>query len=240
MRSFYSNVYHDSKDVLIKRVNESLEKKKKEFIITANAEIFVQALKNDTLSKMLENKNNIVTADGVSIVKTAKYFNIDVNNKITGVDICEYLLNLANNKKYSVFIFGSKEEVLTRMKEKFKNINFVGLKNGYDNDKEIVKKDIIKSKADILIVALGVPNQEIFINSIYDKLDRGICIGVGGSLDVISGCKKRAPKIFIKCNLEWFYRILREPKRIKRFFDNNIKLLFIAKKEAKKEAKNAN
>lgn len=58
-------------------------------------------------------------------------------------------------------------------------------------------------------------------------------MGVGGSFDVLSGYKKRAPKIFIKLNLEWFYRILREPSRLKRFYKNNIKFIFEVKNQKK-------
>ena len=69
----------------------------------------------------------------------------------------------------------------------------------------------------------------------YEKFDKGIFVGVGGSFDVIIGHKKRAPKLFIKLNLEWLYRILKEPKRIKRFYDSNVKFLFKVKKKDNKK-----
>ena len=80
-------------------------------------------------------------------------------------------------------------------------------------------------KPDLTVVALGVPTQELFINDLYSEAKNGIFIGVGGSLDVLSGNKKRAPLFMRKINLEWLYRIATDPKRIRRFYDNNIKFV---------------
>ena len=91
-------------------------------------------------------------------------------------------------------------------------------------------KDIVKKKPDICMVALGIPYQEKLISKYFDKVNKGIYIGVGGSFDVMSGTKKRAPKIFIKLNLEWLYRIMTEPKRLKRFWNSNVKFMFKIKK----------
>ena len=91
-------------------------------------------------------------------------------------------------------------------------------------------EEVIKLKPDICMVALGIPLQEKIIYKYFDKFKKGIFIGVGGSFDVLSGFKKRAPKIFIKLNLEWLYRIIKEPKRINRFINNNIKFMFKIKK----------
>lgn len=91
-------------------------------------------------------------------------------------------------------------------------------------------KKIIELNPDICLVALGIPEQEILISKYIENAKKGIYIGVGGSLDVLSGTKKRAPEIFIKLNLEWLYRIIKEPKRIKRFWNNNIKFLIEVRK----------
>ena len=78
---------------------------------------------------------------------------------------------------------------------------------------------------DICLVALGIPEQELLINKYFNKFKKGIFIGVGGSFDVLSGHKKRAPKLMIKLHLEWLYRIIKEPKRFKRFWESNIKFM---------------
>ena len=79
------------------------------------------------------------------------------------------------------------------------------------------------------MVALGVPSQEKLIYKHLDEFKKGIFIGVGGSFDVLSGTKKRAPKLFIKTNTEWLYRIICEPKRLKRFWNNNVKFIIKVK-----------
>lgn len=86
-------------------------------------------------------------------------------------------------------------------------------------------EEIKKLKPDVTLLALGIPKQELLIYNNLKDFEKGIFIGVGGSFDVLSGMKKRAPKIFIKLKLEWLYRITREPKRLKRFYKSNIKYL---------------
>ena len=102
----------------------------------------------------------------------------------------------------------------------------VQYENGYVEDKQKVFDEIEKLSPDLVLVALGIPAQELLINKNFEKFNKGIFIGVGGSFDVLSGTKKRAPKFFIKFHLEWLYRITTEPKRMKRFLDSNVKYLF--------------
>ena len=115
------------------------------------------------------------------------------------------------------------------------NINVCGYNNGYakgEKDLEDRKKKIIKLKPDFIACALGVMKQELFLNDIYDNVSHGVFIGVGGSFDVLSGNKRRAPLFFRKLKLEWFYRIIREPKRIKGFFQKNVRFVWLVKKES--------
>ena len=92
-------------------------------------------------------------------------------------------------------------------------------------------KKIVKLNPDICLVALGIHYQEKLINKYIDIAKKGIYVGVGGSFDVLSGTKKRAPKIFIKLNLEWLYRLICEPKRLKRFINSNVKFIFEVRKK---------
>ena len=132
-------------------------------------------------------------------------------------------------------MLGAKEEVVSSLANKIKveypSIKLLGFSNGYvkNLDKEMEK--ISKLKPDILLVALGIPMQEELIYRHMNEFNKGIIVGVGGSFDVLSGTKKRAPKIFIKLNLEWLYRIIKEPSRLKRFWNNNVKFIFKVRKE---------
>ena len=186
------------------------------------------------LKNILDNKTNSFVPDGIAVVKSARKVGVNVTERITGIDIAEYLLKLANENKYSIYLFGAKEEVINtliaKIKKEYPNINILGYSNGYVKDRDIVMQDVLKKKPDICMVALGIPYQEKIIAKYFSKAKKGIFIGVGGSFDVLSGTKKRAPKIFIKLNLEWLYRIVTEPSRLKRFWNSNVKFMFKIKK----------
>lgn len=190
----------------------------------------MKSYKNIEIKEMLLNDNNILVPDGISIIKKAKQYNINIKERITGVDISSKALEICNKNKKSIYLFGSKKEVLDKLiiniNQKYPNINIVGFSDGYVEDKDKIMQEIISLSPDLILIALGVPNQELLINKYIEKAKKGVFIGVGGTFDVLSGCKKRAPKLFIKLNLEWLYRIICEPTRLKRFIQNNIVFMF--------------
>lgn len=211
----------------------SLITNKKMFVITANPETFMLGLKNQDMDKALTNDEAIIVPDGIGVLKAVQRMGNDIHERITGVDIAEYLLKYGNTHNKKIYIYGCTQEVLDLLSKKlastYPNLNVVGIKNGYDNDEKDVFEDIKYQSPDIILIALGIPKQEILIQKYYRTFDKGIFIGIGGALDVLSGYKKRAPKIFIKLNLEWLYRIAKEPCRIKRFLKNNVVFVKTAK-----------
>lgn len=239
MKKYFKQLYNKSSNEFCKEIEKKLKKNEKAFIVTANPETFMKAKNDEELHNMLIDKDVIKVPDGIAIVKVANWLGYKIKERITGVDIAVKLLEFGNKQNKSIYLFGAKEEVIIALKEKlssvYPNLEIIGSQNGYIKDKDKAFKEIIKKKPDIILVALGIPTQEKLIYKYLDNFDKGIFVGVGGSFDVISGSKKRAPKIFIKLNLEWFYRIACEPKRIKRFFDSNVKFIF---KALKKENKN--
>lgn len=234
MQEYLKKLYKDSKDSYYKELDNDLNSKKKRFIITVNPETLMMSEKDEKLKSILDGNYSFVP-DGIAVVKAARKLGINVNERITGIDIAEYLLNVANENSYSIYLFGAKEEVINllvdKIKNEYQNIKILGYSNGYVDDYDKVMKKIVKLNPDICMVALGIPLQEKLIYKYFKEVKKGIYIGVGGSFDVLSGSKKRAPKIFIKLNLEWLYRIVKEPKRIKRFWNNNIKFMFKIKKK---------
>ena len=189
------------------------------------------------VKEILMSDNTQMVADGIGIIKGAEMFGITIPERITGVELSEHLIKYCNEHKKSMYLFGAKPEVITKLEEKIKkeypNIELLGVQDGYIQDKQKIFEEIIKLNPDVVLVALGAPAQEKIIYKNLNKFKKGIFIGVGGSFDVISGTKKRAPKIFIKLNLEWLYRIAGSPKRWKRFYNGNIKFIFKIKKERK-------
>ena len=234
MKEFLKNLYTKDKNTYFKLLANDLKNKHKRFIITVNPETLMLSENDAELKNILDNKTNSFVPDGIAVVKAARKIGVNVTERITGIDIAEYLLKLANENKYSIYLFGAKEEVINtliaKIKKEYPNINILGYSNGYVKDRDLVMQDVIKKKPDICMVALGIPYQEKIIAKYFSKVKKGIFIGVGGSFDVLSGTKKRAPKIFIKLNLEWLYRIVTEPSRLKRFWNSNVKFMFKIKK----------
>lgn len=233
--NIYSTLYKKNKKCCYELIENNLRISKKTFIVTANPETYMLSKKDEEMKSIIYNKENLIVPDGISIVKTASYFGIDLKERITGVDLCSYLLKLADENKYSLYLFGSTSDIIEKLvnviKEKYSNINILGYSNGYEKDKDAIMKKIVKLNPDICLVALGIPYQEKLINKYIDIAKKGIYVGVGGSFDVLSGTKKRAPKIFIKLNLEWLYRLICEPKRLKRFINSNVKFIFEVRKK---------
>lgn len=234
MKELFKKLYNKDVASFNKILKKNLKENKKTFIVTANPETFMKSVEDEELNTLLHDKETILVPDGIGIVKAARNIKYNIEERITGIDIANKLLEYGDNLKKTIYLFGSTEEVITDMdkvlKEKYPDLKLIGKTNGYVSDKDKVFNSIAKLEPDIVLVALGIPAQEKLIYKHLNKFNKGIFVGVGGSFDVISGHKKRAPQIFIKLNLEWLYRIIKEPKRIKRFYDSNVKFLFKVKK----------
>lgn len=235
MKKFLEKLYKKDKKSFFEILKKDLKNKNKKFIVTVNPETLMIAEKDLELKEILEDDSVSFVPDGIGVVKAAKMIGVDVKGRIPGIEIAEKLFEFANESKKSLYLFGAKQEVLNNLKEKieknYSNIKLLGMTNGYVENKEEEFQKIIKKEPDIVLVALGIPAQEKLIYKYFKDFKKGIFVGVGGSFDVLSGTKKRAPQIFIKTNTEWLYRILKEPKRIKRFWDNNVKFIFKIRKE---------
>ncbi len=139
------------------------------------------------------------------------------------------LLRIANDNGYSLFLIGGREgvaeEAAMNIQRDYPGIRIAGHHHGYfkgthtnspGEEEERVIELIHKSKADIIFVGFGFPRQEVWINSHMDNLGVKVAIGNGGVIDILAGRAKRAPEIFIKLGLEWLYRLISDPSRIKR------------------------
>ena len=237
MKEYLERVYRKRKDEFYQEIEQKLINSEKEFIVTANPEILTMGDKDKEFDKILLDKNTTIIPDGIGVIKGAEMLGINIPERITGVELTAELIRLCDKYHKSMYLFGATKEVISKMKilieQKYSGINLLGTQNGYVEDKNAVMEDIKMKEPDVVLVALGVPKQEKLIYEHLQDFDKGIFVGVGGSFDVISGSKKRAPKIFIKLNLEWLYRIAFSPARWKRFYEGNIKYVFKLKKEAK-------
>lgn len=238
MFDFFAKLYKNSQEEFLSLVKNNLSNNKRMFIVTANPEAFIYG-KNDTeVATLLLDDATTVVADGIGIVKGAEMVGMPVRERIPGVEIAEQLFVYGNELSKSIFLFGAKQEVLDALRnvlaDKYPNLKIAGMVDGYVADKDAVFEQIKEMSPDIVLVALGIPAQEKLIYKHLKSFDKGIFVGVGGSFDVLSGTKQRAPAFFINHNLEWLYRILKEPKRIKRFYNSNVKFILQLKKQARK------
>ena len=234
MRKLFDKLYKKSAQSFYEILSDNLKNNKKTFVVTANPETFMISEKNEDVRKMLLDKETVMVPDGIGVLKAGKKIGYNIEERITGIDIANELLKFGNEQKKSIYLFGSKQEVIDSMKivikEQYPNLKLVGTSNGYVTDKDKVFDEIVKLEPDIVLVALGIPLQEMLIYKHLNRFKKGIFVGIGGSFDVMSGMKKRAPKIFIKLNLEWLYRIMEEPKRFKRFYNSNVKFILEIRK----------
>ena len=237
MKEYFEKIENEQAEKFYKKIRSSIIKENKMFIITANPETIMIAEKDQEFKNIILNEKTTVVADGIGIIKGAKMLNIPLEHRVLGIELAVKTLEYCNELKKSMYLFGAKEEVIQKLKVKIKddypNVKLLGSVNGYVENKDKIFEEIEKKSPDVILIALGIPAQEKIIFKHYDKFSKGIFIGVGGSFDVISGTKKRAPKLFLKLNLEWLYRIITEPKRLKRFFNSNVKYIAKIKKERK-------
>lgn len=229
MIKYFEKIYKGSKNEFHKLVRKNLKSNTKMFIVTANPETLMIAEEDDNLKKALLDNNTTIIADGIGVVKGAKMLSYNIEETIPGVELCSKLFEYCNELKKSIFLLGAKDETVSKLvniiNSKYPNAIVCGYENGYVEDKQSVFNKIETLHPDIVLVALGIPQQELLIYNNLDKFNKGIFVGVGGSFDVLSGTKKRAPKMFRKLYLEWLYRIMSEPKRLKRFFSSNVKYI---------------
>lgn len=231
MINYIKKTYRDNRESFFKLIENKLINDKKMFIVTANPETFMKADSIPEFDKALMREDTTIVPDGIGVVKAANYIGIkEIQERITGVEISYKLLECANKYKKSIYLLGASNEVLEltvkNIEMNYPNVNIVGYSDGYVEDKDAVFDEMVKLNPDIVLVALGVPKQELLIAKHYDKFSKGIFVGVGGSFDVISGTKKRAPEIIQKLNIEWLYRIIGDKERMKRFYNSNVKFVF--------------
>jgi len=209
----------DSESAL-EKAKQAVEKKENFHFITINPEMIMHAQKNEEFFEIINNSDlNIV--DGVGVSLALKLQGIR-QKPLRGVDFSRKLVQLSNENGYKIGFLGAKEEVVLKtvdnFKEQYRDLNVVYKHNGYFKSLKEIKDEIIAAKPQILLVALGSPKQEEIIVELKKYLQGCVFIGVGGSFDVFSGVVDEAPELYRKLGLEWLYRTLKQPERLKRIF----------------------
>lgn len=192
-------------------------------VVTANPEIVMYAQQDPNYLELLQ-QVEMVVADGIGIVYAAKIQYQPVTERVAGYDLLLELMKQANQHHWGVYLLGAEEEVnrlaFEKLKNSFPNARIVGRHHGFFKDgselEQQILEDIKEKKPHLLFVALGFPRQENWIAKHQKDIAVPYAMGVGGSFDGLSGKVKRAPIIWQKLGLEWFYRLLSMPSRWRR------------------------
>lgn len=213
-------------------IDKSIQKRLAIQHIVVNAAKMVHMQKDRELCESVVN-SDIINADGMAVVWAAKFLGQPLPEKVSGIDLMINLVELAAKQNYKIFFFGAKEEVVSTVVANYSKLygaNLIaGYRNGYFSKEEEpqIAEQIANSKADILFVAISSPTKEVFLNKYKETMQVPFIMGVGGSFDVVSGKTKRAPLWMQNNGLEWFYRILQEPRRMwKRYLVTNTLFIF--------------
>ncbi len=207
-------------------------------IVTLNAEILYKAQSDPRLLDII-NRAALVTPDGSGVVMAARELCGREIDRVTGIDLLQELCRRAPSLGWSVYLLGAApgvaEAAAHNLTEQY-GVNVCGWHDGYFKPEELpwILGEINEKKPDILFVGLGAPKQEFWIDENRDRLRVPLVLGVGGCFDVISGNLKRAPLAFQRLGLEWLWRLLREPWRIKRMTALP-KFVLLVKREARRK-----
>ncbi|OCA56469.1 lipopolysaccharide N-acetylmannosaminouronosyltransferase [Photorhabdus namnaonensis] len=192
-------------------------------LVAINAEKVLTAEEDQALSTLLSDAEYLY-ADGISIVRAIrrKYPDAEVS-RVAGADLWEAIMERAGKEGTPIFLVGGKPEILEQTESKLRaqwNVNIVGSQNGYftPEERHAVFERIHASGAAIVTVAMGSPKQEVFMRDCREIHSDALYMGIGGTYDVFTGHVKRAPKAWQNLGLEWLYRLLSQPSRIRRQF----------------------
>lgn len=217
-------------DDFLYSIDTRIKEKKKTKVNFLNAHCYNVAQKDNYYREAVNNSDYLLN-DGIGVKIGSRIFGHDIVENLNGTDLTPKILKMAESSGYKVFLLGGEEGVARKAADNFKNIysdlDIVGFQNGFFNNTEKLIEEINATNTDIVIVALGVPYQEKWIEKHADFLNCSLLIGVGAFLDFSAGKVKRAPKFIRAIKMEWFFRLLMEPKRLwKRYLIGNFMFFF--------------
>ncbi len=205
----------------VNMVLEMIKAPKFHMVSTANAEMLMMATHHEGLREVLQS-SDLVVPDGAGALWAAEQQGEKFPERVAGYDLVVQLMKEAAQKQIPVYILGAAEGVAKKAIDKLEAwygpMNIAGYHSGFFDEAEEAKiiSEIESSGAQIVLVALGVPKQELWAYHKLQGLKHVVGIGVGGSLDVLAGTVKRAPLWFQEHRLEWLYRLCHQPSRFKR------------------------
>jgi N-acetylglucosaminyldiphosphoundecaprenol N-acetyl-beta-D-mannosaminyltransferase len=206
----------------VARVRELItDQSQASLVVTPNSEMLALAHEDRELARIL-NSADLATADGIGLVIASKILGEPLQERVAGFDLISSLFTELAEEDVNFYFLGGKPGVVDRavveLKKDYPELKISGYHHGYldrENQQQVIK-EINQKNIDLLLVGMGVPLQEKFLDKNLADLNVGAAITVGGSFDVLAGEVERAPLWMQKAALEWFYRLLQEPSRFGR------------------------
>lgn len=196
-----------------------IETGKPHLAVTLSSEMLLELGKNSAFKEVVH-RASLVVPDAEGVRVWGQKLGLNLPRRVSGIDILEHFFPVCMKKGYRVFLLGGKPGVAEKAAEKltarYPGLVIAGVQDGYFKEDLPVAEKIKAAKADFLVIGMGSPRQEMWFERYRHLLGVKLAIGVGGSLDVLAGNLNRAPEIYRKLKLEWMYRLLLEPGRIKR------------------------
>lgn len=239
-----TNIDNYSSKETIGFIEHAIENQKQLHHVVVNAGKIV-SMQSDEQLRQSVNESDLINADGQAVVWASKILGKPLKERVAGIDLMISLVELAHQKKYKIFFFGAKEEVvkavIAKYADQYSQDIIAGYRNGYfkKEDEQAIANQIANSGAQMLFVAISSPTKENFLYENKHLLKNvNFIMGVGGSFDVVSGKVKRAPLWMQNAGLEWFYRFSQEPKRMwRRYLVGNSKFISLVITEKFKKTK---
>ena len=209
-------------DEAVTKLTQDTLRQKRNFVVTANAEIIMMAQDDKEYKTLLAETADLILPDGAGTVWAGNYLGYTIPERVAGYDLYLRLLEEAAKNNIPVYFFGGKpgiaEEAAEEGKRRWPGLKMAGCRNGYfsaEEEPEIIE-GINRSGAAMLFAALGAPKQEKWLAKYRERLGPCLLMGIGGSFDVLAGKVQRAPKWMQDAKLEWFFRLVKQPSRFRR------------------------
>ena len=202
------------------------------YVVTPNPEI-VEACRENAAAKEAVNGADLVLPDGIGVIYGAKMLKTPLKERVPGIEFGTAMIEYCANSGKSVYFLGAKpgvaEQAAENLKRRFGGLIVAGTHDGYFKDDAEAASWIRESGADMALICLGAPKQELFMAAYGAATGAKLLLGLGGSLDVFAGVAQRAPDFYVNHNLEWLYRLLKNPSRIGRMMKLPLFLVHVAR-----------
>jgi N-acetylglucosaminyldiphosphoundecaprenol N-acetyl-beta-D-mannosaminyltransferase len=224
----------EAEEEICRRIREQI----KTHVVFINAAKVVKYHSDASLRRVIE-RADLALADGVPIVWASRLYRESLKERVNGTDLMGRMIERAAQEGFRIFLLGGRQDVVEEAaavyRRRHPSLQIAGIRSGYfsmEEDEDVIRQ-INQSRSDLVLIGMSTPRKELWADTALSRLDVTVCQGVGGSFDVIAGRVARAPVWMQRSGLEWFYRLLQEPRRMgPRYLATNPLFVWLVFKDA--------